>query len=178
MNKDDFFGAIKICMSKYLNLNGRASRSEYWYFFLFTFLLTGVLNGFGSGGGTAIGSFASLVLFLPSLMVAIRRMHDINRSGYWLLWVLLPVVGWIYVIYNLAQPGTVGENDYGSPSDDFAPTGHGSNDDISLHYEDLPQTEAAADAADEPQTTDRYGREIKDDGSKPKGKGKSDFLKG
>lgn len=82
-----FGESISTCFSKYVVFEGRASRSEYWWWFLFN-LLVGFVAGFIEGfmGLEAIvSSLASLALFLPSLAVAVRRCHDTNHSGWWIL---------------------------------------------------------------------------------------------
>lgn len=106
-----FFEAISSCFSKYVQFSGRASRSEFWYFGLFYFLCALVVSGF-EGFGSVGGSLSSLLIFLgfllPSLAVAVRRLHDTDRSGWWLLIGLVPVIGPIVllVFYCLAPvPG-------------------------------------------------------------------------
>jgi hypothetical protein len=74
-----FWEAIKVCLTKYVDGKGRASRSEYWYFALFSFLV-----------GLATGGVGDILLFLPSITVSVRRLHDIGKSAWALLWILLP----------------------------------------------------------------------------------------
>jgi uncharacterized membrane protein YhaH (DUF805 family) len=97
-----FWDAIKVCLTKYVDGKGRASRSEYWYFGLFTFLV-----------GIATGGAGDLLLLLPSLTVSVRRLHDIGKSAWALLWVFLPVIGWIVLIVYAVRPGEPGQNAYG-----------------------------------------------------------------
>jgi uncharacterized membrane protein YhaH (DUF805 family) len=103
-----FVDAIKICLSKYADFNGRASRSEYWWFFLFTFIIYVV---------TAFLPFISLIavlaLLVPSISAAVRRLHDTDRSGWWYLIFLVPLVGAIVLIFFLCQRGTEGQNRFG-----------------------------------------------------------------
>jgi uncharacterized membrane protein YhaH (DUF805 family) len=85
-----FGDAVRICFEKYVGFSGRARRSEYWWFFLFLFLVhlvAAVLDAAVARGQSTgpIGALASLGLFLPSLAVTVRRLHDINRSGFWVL---------------------------------------------------------------------------------------------
>ncbi|WP_027467485.1 DUF805 domain-containing protein [Deefgea rivuli] len=96
-----FEESIKICFSKYADFKGRAIRSEYWWFALFTFLVSIALGMFSE---VASGLF-SLATLLPSLAVGARRLHDTNRSGWWQLIGLVPVIGWIVLIYWFAQEG-------------------------------------------------------------------------
>ena len=95
-----FGESIKTCFSKYADFNGRADRTEYWWFELFCLL---VIVGAGVVNET-LSNLASLALALPSLAVGARRLHDINKSGWWQLLYLIPVIGWIVVIYWAAQP--------------------------------------------------------------------------
>ena len=97
----NFQDSIRVCFTKYADFNGRAARPEFWWFALFTFLaslaislLSPVLN--------AVFSIATL---LPSIAVGARRLHDTNRSGWWLLLWLVPLVGWIVLIVFFAQEG-------------------------------------------------------------------------
>ena len=95
-----FGESIKTCFSKYADFNGRADRSEYWWFELFCLL---VIVGAGMVNET-LSNLVSLALALPSLAVGARRLHDINKSGWWQFLYLIPVIGWIVVIYWAAQP--------------------------------------------------------------------------
>lgn len=97
-----FWDAIKVCLTKYVVVKGRASRSEYWYFALFTFLV-----------GLATGGVGDLLLLLPSITVSVRRLHDIGKSAWALLWVFLPIIGWIVLIVYAVRPGEPGQNAYG-----------------------------------------------------------------
>ncbi len=111
----DMQQAIKSCFNQYISFSGRASRSEFWYFFLFGIILS-AMAGFIDGGFYhsiwSLESLVSIVLFLPTIAVGSRRMHDSNRSEYWLLLVFIPVVGLI-LLFFFAQLGTEGDNQYG-----------------------------------------------------------------
>ncbi len=96
-----FEESIKICFNKYADFKGRAIRSEYWWFALFTFLVGIVLGQFSQ----VASSLFSLATMIPSLAVGARRLHDTNRSGWWQLLWFVPVIGWIFLIYWLAQEG-------------------------------------------------------------------------
>ena len=113
----DFKTAIKTCvMQKYATFSGRAARSEYWYFALATFLLSVAIQLLALATPTvAMVIFTILILgiLLPGLGVAIRRLHDIDRSGWWYLIVLVPFVGVILLIYWFVKKGTSGPNRYG-----------------------------------------------------------------
>lgn len=115
----DFTTAIRTCLSKYADFSGRARRSEYWYFFLFNILVSLVASvldnilgtDMGTGSGV-IGGLASLALLLPSLAAGVRRLHDISRSGWWILVGLIPLVGWIILIIWFVQDSH-GDNEHG-----------------------------------------------------------------
>ena len=100
-------------IKKYTEFGGRASRAEYWYFFLFNLIIVLVLKliiaslGTSSDGSTTLTNLYSLFIFLPATAVAIRRMHDINKSGWFSI---IP----IYNIILLAQKGDEGVNKYGN----------------------------------------------------------------
>lgn len=104
----DFMTAVKTCFSKYADFNGRATRSEYWYFFLFNFIVGIVL-----GWIPFLGWLVSLALLVPSLAVAWRRLHDIGKSGAFYLFILIPLVGWIFVLIWLCKETQPGDNQYG-----------------------------------------------------------------
>ena len=97
-----FWDAIKVCLTKYVDGKGRASRSEYWYFALFALLVD-----------LATGGFAAVLTLLPSITVTVRRLHDIGKSAWALLWVLLPIIGWIVLIVYAVRPGEPSANLYG-----------------------------------------------------------------
>lgn len=117
--------AVRTCLSKYTTFSGRARRAEFWWFALFNFIVNAVLNlidgllfGFGHGmmDGPPVQFLSgvySLLVLLPSLAVTVRRLHDTGRSGWWLLIWLIPLIGWIILIWWLATPGDEGRNDYG-----------------------------------------------------------------
>ena len=112
-------------LKKYAVFTGRARRAEFWYFVLFNFIVSMVLQMlFGSVAETAEDGAASplaflpvlytLVILLPSLAVAIRRLHDTGRSGWWILIALIPLVGTIVLIVFYVQDGDAGDNAYGT----------------------------------------------------------------
>ncbi len=106
----DFATAIKTCLAKYVGFAGRAPRSEYWYFTLFLILASIAL---AAAGLDQVGNFFSVVTLLPSLAVGVRRLHDTDRSGWWLLLLLVPLVGMIVLIVWFASRGTQGANRFG-----------------------------------------------------------------
>ena len=114
-----FQDSITKCFSNYANLQGRASRSEYWWFYLFSNLVNFVVVfsttlSMGVEAGDIIGTMVGLVLFLPSLAVFARRLHDRNRSGWWIL-VAFTIIGLIPLFYWLVSEGSKEANEYGEP---------------------------------------------------------------
>ena len=107
-----FGKSISTCMGKYVDFKGRATRPEYWWFYLFTVLLSwGSLIVDSTG---IVSGIVNLALLLPSLAVAARRLHDTNRSGWWML-IAFTVIGLIPLIIWLASKGNDQANQYGSP---------------------------------------------------------------
>jgi uncharacterized membrane protein YhaH (DUF805 family) len=97
-----FVEAIKVCLTKYVDGKGRASRSEYWYFGLFSVIVDMLTGG-----------VAAIFLLLPSITVTVRRLHDIGKSAWALLWILLPIIGWAVLIYYAVKPGEPRMNRFG-----------------------------------------------------------------
>lgn len=96
-----FGESISTCFSKYATFDGRATRSEYWWFFLFTFLVSAALSIVSE----ALSGVFSLGVLLPSLAVGVRRLHDIDKSGWFLLLWFIPIIGWIILIVWVIQEG-------------------------------------------------------------------------
>ena len=111
-------------VGNFVNFSGRASRSEYWRFaavsVVIGFALTLLRMIFGHSFLESLLNLLSFaytcVIFLPSVGIAVRRLHDINKSGWFLLLPFVPIIGLVYLIYLLAKPGDVGDNQYGSPT--------------------------------------------------------------
>jgi uncharacterized membrane protein YhaH (DUF805 family) len=102
-------------LKNYAGFSGRARRTEYWMFILFNFLISiaiSVVERILGIGGT-LGLLYSLAVLVPGIAVGIRRLHDTNRSGWWLLLALIPIVGWIVLIVFAVQEGTHGANPFG-----------------------------------------------------------------
>lgn len=115
----EFKEAVSTCFKKYSTFSGRASRSEYWYWFLFTFLIgfiVGVLEGTNvitKEVSQIIQVIFNLVTILPSLSVASRRLHDTDRSFWWVL-IAFTIIGIIPLIYWYCTKGTEGDNRFGN----------------------------------------------------------------
>ena len=114
--------AVTSVLTQYANFDGRARRSEYWYFTLFEAIVTGVLAGLGSAffGSdstmtifTVRSSLFSLAVFIPGLAVTWRRLHDTGRSGAFFFLTLIPVVGGIILLVFLCQNSSPGDNRFG-----------------------------------------------------------------
>ena len=110
--------AISAGFANYFNFKTRASRSEYWYFILFLFIVSIALTIVdlamnGPGGKFLLNTIFSLATFIPSLSVLVRRLHDIGRSGWYVLLVFIPLVGIIILIYWACQPSAPQPNAYG-----------------------------------------------------------------
>ena len=110
-----FKEAITTVFNKYANFDGRARRSEYWYFALFNFLVAGVLSILGQNGGffSTIASIYSLAVLVPGIAVCTRRLHDTGKSGWYQLMVLIPIVGYVILIIRLVKDTDPNPNQYG-----------------------------------------------------------------
>ena len=103
-----FTDSVSNCFRNYVSFDDRASRSEYWWFTLFCFLANLVAGFVDAVGGTTIFTYiVSLGLFLPSLSVAVRRCHDTDHFG---LWVLCPIYNFVLMLL----PGDEKANKYGT----------------------------------------------------------------
>lgn len=131
-----FFTAIGTCFSKYAVFSGRASRAEFWWWSLFQFLIaaafdsmivpqqlndlsvtlaTGTIPPPDAAHATVqlISTLFSVILFLPGAAVAVRRLHDIGKSGWWYFYGLIPIAGWLAMLIWCCRHGTRGANRFG-----------------------------------------------------------------
>ncbi|MDD7911402.1 MULTISPECIES: DUF805 domain-containing protein [Pseudovibrio] len=118
--------AIRTCLSKYTEFQGRAARPEFWWWTLFAIITLSVaqlvdmivvapLLGLPDPGTMElqpISALTGLFLLIPGLAVSVRRLHDTDRSGWWLLLHLIPIIGLLVLLYFYIQPGTGGPNQY------------------------------------------------------------------
>jgi uncharacterized membrane protein YhaH (DUF805 family) len=124
---------ILMPLKRYVDFSGRSRRKEFWSWYLFVFImyfvlmyldaalgLGGTATGYAEGGsvgfnmtGGVLTLLFMLATLIPGVAVAVRRMHDIGKSGWLVLIGLIPLFGWIYVIYCYVQPGVIGPNQYG-----------------------------------------------------------------
>ena len=115
-----FGQAIKTCFKKYAVFEGRAGRSEYWWFFLFSAACVVALSIIDSivfdvqfeNYGVLVIIYLIAVM-LPTIAVSVRRLHDMDQTGWWYMLVFVPMIGWILVLCWLIFPGTVGPNKFG-----------------------------------------------------------------
>ena len=109
-------------LKKYAVFNGRARRKEYWFFFLFSIIITIVLSIIDVAAGsldakTGLGLFTgiyTLAILIPSLAVSVRRLHDTDRSGWWLLISLIPIIGGLVILVFVVLDSDPAENRYGA----------------------------------------------------------------
>ena len=105
------------CFKKYFDFKGRASQEEFWIFFVLNLLI--LLLWMISEGllGINLMSLYLLIIIIPTTSVAVRRLHDVGKSGFYLFWIIFPVVGWFLVLFTLALRGR-GDNVYGVSSNE------------------------------------------------------------
>lgn len=121
--------ATRTVLSKYVTFSGRASRSEFWWWFLalcILLLIARIIDGaliapmlgfgaFQEESGQPLSVLLALAVLLPNIAVGIRRLHDTGRVGWWLLIGLIPVVGTLVLLYFYVQPSEDSDNQYGAP---------------------------------------------------------------
>ena len=109
-------------LRQYVDFKGRARRSEYWYFSLFSVLISivlGIIDIFVlgadpfAGESGMLGNLYSLAVLLPSLGVLVRRLHDVGKSGWFFLIVFIPLIGFIWLLILLFRNSQQGENKWG-----------------------------------------------------------------
>lgn len=111
-----FMDAVASCFQNYATIRGRTPRSEYWFFGLFIFcggLVVGIVDLLAGTSGLFLVLFI-LGILLPSFTVLIRRLHDIDRSGWWYFVSLIPLVGNIILLVWACTKGTDGPNQFGA----------------------------------------------------------------
>lgn len=123
----NFTDAVKSGYQNYITFTGRASRPAFWWFYLFQLIVAGVIGLIFGGAhmvvdqttmtmsyqGGLIADLWALANLLPGITVGVRRLHDIDKSGWWSFIALIPLVGWIILIVWYCQKGTVGANRFG-----------------------------------------------------------------
>ncbi len=109
-------------LKKYATFGGRARRKEYWYFSLFNIIISialvvtdGIVGSESDQGSLGLlGGIYTLAMLIPSIAVAVRRLHDTERSGWWLLIGFIPLIGGIILLLFMVQDSKPGANRYGS----------------------------------------------------------------
>ena len=104
-----FQESIKTCLNKFADFKGRASRSEFWWFVLFTTIVNFVLGAISD----KLQGVGALILLLPYLAVAVRRLHDIDKKWYWILIGIIPIDGFFILIYFYVQKSVPTANAFG-----------------------------------------------------------------
>ena len=104
-----FVQAVQVCLRKYVDFEGRAARSEFWWFALFQLIVMIVASMLGRTVYTVV----VLAVVLPSLAVGARRLHDVGKSGWFLLLHLLPFIGFLVLLFFWVQPSQSEGNTYG-----------------------------------------------------------------
>ncbi len=121
--------SIRRVLGRYATFSGRASRPELWYWVLSLFILMFILRlidgmviapllgfeRFQIEAGQPLSLLVTLGLIIPNIAVGVRRMHDIGRTGWWLLIGLIPFIGGLILLYFYVQPSDKAANDYGEP---------------------------------------------------------------
>lgn len=116
-------------LKKYAVFGGRARRKEYWYFTLFTVIVSILFSVIDAVIGTSniylglglLSGIYTLAVLIPSIAVSFRRLHDIGRSGWWILIALIPLIGVIVLLIFAIQDSQPGENQYGPNPKSMAP---------------------------------------------------------
>jgi len=115
-----FSQAVQSCFSNYITFQGRAPRSELWFFALFTIVvgiaisvLEAITFGVSLAAPGMLTGIFDLIVFLPSIAVSVRRLHDLDRSGWWWWLWLIPIIGWIVLLVWMVTVGNEGENSHG-----------------------------------------------------------------
>lgn len=122
----DMMDAVRLFFKRYTDFQGRSRRSEYWWpqlFFILVYIALIVVIGVASilgSVGQILAGIASLAYFvfalavlIPSLAVVFRRLHDLDKSAWWILIGIIPLIGSLVLLYWFCQPGTAGSNQYG-----------------------------------------------------------------
>ncbi len=96
-----------VLKNHYFDFEGRATRKQFWMFTLINFVIAvaiGLINSFMDNNLSILSSLYSLAVLIPSIAIAVRRLHDIRMSGWWLLLALIPVIGWVILLIFYVTP--------------------------------------------------------------------------
>lgn len=118
-----FTNAVRNGIENFVSVNGRMSRSAFWWFALFCAIVVSAIIfliistvGVTATNASFINLIADITFWYVFVVPGIRRLHDIDKSGSNALWILLPFIGWIYLVYLFCQPSDPEDNYYGEPS--------------------------------------------------------------
>jgi uncharacterized membrane protein YhaH (DUF805 family) len=112
-NMMSFMDATKSGIGKSFTFSSRSSRSEYWWWMLAGILFQIICIIIAVLGNVGVAAIFPILLVLPTATMIVRRLHDLEKSGWWFLIVLIPLVGILYLIYLFIQEGDLNENIYG-----------------------------------------------------------------
>lgn len=115
-NENIFYYFKKCIVENYVNFSGRARRMEYWSFQLVNFIISTVINLvtiLAQTNLSILSGIFSLAILLPSLAVFVRRLHDVGKSGFMILLLFLPIIGWIWLLVLLFTDSQPGANKWG-----------------------------------------------------------------
>jgi uncharacterized membrane protein YhaH (DUF805 family) len=113
VNMISFKNAVKSGIGKSFTFSGRSSRSEYWWWMLASILFQIICTIIAVLGNVGVAAIFPILLVLPTATMIVRRLHDLEKSGWWFLIVLIPLFGILYLIYLFIQEGDMNENIYG-----------------------------------------------------------------
>ncbi len=133
-NREVSFGeALPLFFKNYANFQGRSSRGAYWWLMLINLLISigiGIVDGIvfprSTGALAGMGMLSilwSLATLIPGIAISFRRLHDVDKSAWWLFISLIPLIGAVVLIFFCAQPGTRGANSYGPDQEAGRPEG-------------------------------------------------------
>ena len=129
-----FISAVK---DNYINFEGRARRKEYWMFILFAIIFSvafGIIDGIIGLDPVGLSALFQIALFVPSIAIGARRLHDVGKSGWWQLLYFALIIGWIPLIIFLCQDSDIGNNAFGG-SEKY-PHSNDDDDDFMLDEEE------------------------------------------
>ena len=112
---DDLIDSVISCFNKYFDFDSRSSRKEFWFWQLFRILMFLSITYIESLGLNGLLLISNFIFIIPEIAVSIRRLHDINKSGWWIL-LTITIIGIIPLTYYYCLKGDSNTNDYGKPN--------------------------------------------------------------
>lgn len=119
LNKEGFEKYfVNVLKTQYADFNGRATRSQYWYFAMFYFFIALILSVIDTiiFGGMALGGLLALATLVPNIAISIRRIHDLGKPWFWFLIAFVPFIGGIALLVWFCMPGEANDNQWGKAS--------------------------------------------------------------